>query len=149
MPPEIFESTHKVRPYECDFYGHVNNAIYLNYLEFARMETLEQKQLSLPDLKTMGFMILIRQIDIRYKSPALAGDQIAIRTRLKEYRQASGTFFQEIVRVADQRLLIEADVTWVVVNLAGRPLPIPDPIRRAFGLPLRHQPARGDGGDER
>ena len=37
----------KVRSYECDSYGHVNNAVYLNYLEFARMSALEENGFTL------------------------------------------------------------------------------------------------------
>jgi YbgC/YbaW family acyl-CoA thioester hydrolase len=84
MHNEIFESLHKVRTFECDFYGHVNNAIYLNYLEFARMEVLEKKGLTLTSLKKNGFMIVIRKVEIRFKFPAMAGDQLVIRTTLKE-----------------------------------------------------------------
>ena len=29
-----------VRTYECDSYGHVNNAVYVNYLEYGRMQFL-------------------------------------------------------------------------------------------------------------
>ena len=43
----------KVRSYECDTYGHVNNAVYLNYLEFALMSALEEN----------GFTLNIRKTD--------------------------------------------------------------------------------------
>ena len=94
MFKEIFESFHKVRTFECDYYGHVNNAVYLNYLEFARMEVLEKKGLTLIDLKKNGFMIVIRKVEIRFKFPAMAGDQLVIRTTLKECLRTNGTFHQ-------------------------------------------------------
>lgn len=134
MTGETFESIHKVRTFECDFYGHVNNAIYLNYLEFARMELLEKKGLTLTRLKEMGFMLVIRRIEIWFKSPALAQEQLAIRTSVKEYRRASGTFHQRIVRLSDQKLIAEADVNWVVVNPQGKPVAIPAMILEALGL---------------
>jgi acyl-CoA thioester hydrolase len=123
MHNEIFESLHKVRTFECDFYGHVNNAIYLNYLEFARME-----------VKKNGFMIVIRKVEIRFKFPAMAGDQLVIRTTLKECLRTNGTFHQKILRAPDEKSIAEADVNWVVVNLAGKPVRIPLAITGAFGL---------------
>lgn len=134
MAAEVFESFHKVRPFECDYYGHVNNAIYLNYLEFARMEVLEKKGFTLTGLKNSGLLLVIQRIDISYKWPALAHDQLAIRTVLKEYRRVGATFRQQILRLPDEKLLAEADVTWVVVNSAGRPVAVPPEMRRALGM---------------
>jgi acyl-CoA thioester hydrolase len=134
METEIFESTHKVRDYECDFYGHVNNAIYLNYLEFARMEVLEKKGFTLAGLKAAGFVLVVREIHILYKFPAVAGDIIIIRSRLKSFTNTTGTFHQQIVRDRDEKLLLEADVTWAALNLDGRPVRIPQIIRDGLGL---------------
>ena len=137
MTNEIFESTHKVRSFECDFYGHVNNAIYLNYLEFARMETLEAKGLSLAKIKAEGFMLVIRQIDIHYRFPATVNDVITIRTSMKSHSNTTCTFFQQIVCSSDEKILAEADVTWAVTNLEGRPVRIPQILREALGFAPR------------
>ena len=56
-----------MRTYECDSYGHANNAVYLNYLEYARMEALNRKGLSLKKMKQMGFLIVVRRIEIDYR----------------------------------------------------------------------------------
>ncbi len=134
MEPEIFESYHKVRTFECDYYGHVNNATYLNYLEFARMETLEAKDLTLEKLKRLGFMVLIHRIDIQYLSPSSANDVLVIRTYMKSHRNSSGTFNQQILKQSDERVVVEADVTWVITDLNGRPLRIPQILRDAFNI---------------
>ncbi len=137
MISDIFESTHKVRAYECDFYGHVNNAIYLNYLEFARMEVLETLGLSLRKLKEQGVALVIHRIDISYKFPAVLDDILQIRTTVKSHTNTICTFRQEIFRAADEKLLAAADVTWVCTNLAGRPIRIPQNMRDALGFPPR------------
>lgn len=139
MTAALSESFHTVRAYECDYYGHVNNAIYLNYLEFARMETLDTKGISLSALKNNGFTIVIRRVDITYRAPAVVEDRISIKTYMKSHSQVSGTFHQKISRVEDQAIVAEADVTWVVTNLKGRPVPIPDFIREPFDIPLRRK----------
>ena len=38
----IFEMSWKVRDYECDLQGIVNNAVYMHYLEFTRNEFLNK-----------------------------------------------------------------------------------------------------------
>lgn len=140
MIEDIFESTHRVRAYECDYYGHVNNAIYLNYLEFARMETLEAKGLSLTTLRDEGFQLVILQIDIKYIYPAVTGDLIRICTGMKSYKNTTCTFHQEIFRSSDDKKLADADVTWAVINLQGRPVRIPQVLRDALGFaPLKRK----------
>lgn len=134
MEQEIFISQHKVRTYECDSYGHVNNAIYLNYLEYARMETLEQKGITLDKLRELGCMVFIRRIEIDYKYPAGMDDVLIIRTYIHDHRKISGIFAQDIFRESDEKPIASAKVTWVFTNLHGRPIPIPPIIKDAFGI---------------
>ncbi|MFQ5582873.1 MAG: acyl-CoA thioesterase [Calditrichia bacterium] len=137
MQREIFESRLKVRTYELDSYGHVNNAVYLNYLELARMEVLEAKGLTLDGLKRDGYLLLISRVEIEYKYPAFAGDLLVIRTHLADHRATSGTFAQEIIRQTDQKTIAKARVTWVVTNLQGRPVRMPPAICQAFHIDLK------------
>lgn len=134
MSKETFKSIHKVRSYECDSYGHVNNATYLNFLEFARMEILEKKSLTLDKLKKMGFLVLIRRVEIDYKFPAGMEDILIIKTYVSEHRRTSGTFAQEVIRKNDKKPIAAANVTWVFTNLQGRPVQMPPVIKEAFGI---------------
>ena len=134
MSEIFFESFHKVRSFECDSYGHVNNAIYLNYLEFARMEVLEANDLTLDKLKEQGCFIVIRRIEIDYNYPVIAGDLLIIQTGLDSYGATSGTFVQEIIRQKDKKNIASAKVIWVTVNSKGKPIRIPLKIRTALGL---------------
>lgn len=138
MSKEIFESQLKVRTYECDSYGHVNNATYLNYLEFARMEALENRNLDLKKLKELGFLVLIRRVEIDYLYPASMGDVIVIKTYVHNHRRTSGIFAQDIIREADKKIIANAKVTWVFTNLQGRPIAIPAVIQEAFGISIRN-----------
>ena len=131
---EIFSSYIKVRSYECDLYNHVNNAVYLNYLEFARLEAMEKKEIPLEKLKEMGFMLLVQRIEINYKYPAKMGDRLLIRSHMKSYRKSSGVFHQEIFNEANDHLIAEADVLWASVDMSGRLVRIPEVIRAAFHL---------------
>jgi len=131
---ELFEAYLKVRTYECDSYGHVNNAVYLNYLEYGRMELLGAKGLSLERIKKKGVFIVIRRVEIDYKATAREGDELVVRTYLKGYTKMKGIFCQEILKKSDQTALVKANVTWVFTNLNGRLVPIPEFFRNVLGL---------------
>jgi thioesterase-3 len=73
---KLFSTKHKVRSYECDSYGHVNNAVYLNYLEFGRMEALWQLGFTLDSMKKYGYLVVVRRIEVDYLNPLFIGDEI-------------------------------------------------------------------------
>jgi acyl-CoA thioester hydrolase len=112
-----------VRTYECDSYGHVNNANYLNYLEFARYEFLKDINFDYPYMIKAGYGIYIARIEIDYKRPAFTDDTLEIRSWSIKKGAVSGTLAQEIWRGED--LLIEAKVTWAFVDAKGMPAKIP------------------------
>jgi YbgC/YbaW family acyl-CoA thioester hydrolase len=117
-----------VRSYECDSYGHVNNAVYLNYLEFARHRYLDEIGLPLSALRTAGYAIWVVEITIRYRLPAVTDDPLTILTRPLRRSRVSGALEQRILRGTDE--LATAEVKWVCVNSAGRPAPIPAEFER-------------------
>ena len=129
--PRIFQAHHKVRTYECDLYGHVNNSIYLNFLEYGRFEVMEEMGYDLQKLRReQDIFIVIRRIEIDYKFPAELGDELTIYTRLVQLRRASGAFHQAVVRRRDEKLVADAQVGWVFINSRGRPVTMPPEFRQ-------------------
>ena len=120
----VSECSVRVRTYECDSYGHVNNANYLNYLEFARHELLKDAGFDYQKAVDAGYGVFIARIEIDYKRPALTDDHLTIRTWPLKKGAVKGILAQEIHRGAD--LLAEAKVTWAFVNTkTGMPVRIP------------------------
>jgi acyl-CoA thioester hydrolase len=118
----------RVRSYECDSYGHVNNAVYLNYLEYARHEYLKAIDLPLAELRAGGFSMLVVEIAIHYRKPALADEELIILTRpLKRFR-LSGILSQQIKRGNAE--IADAEVKWACVDPHGRPVPLPERFHR-------------------
>jgi acyl-CoA thioester hydrolase len=107
-----------VRSYECDSYGHVNNAVYLNYLEVARHEFLRDNGISMPDLRASGYGLLVARIAIEYRLPATTDDLLEIRTRPLRKTRIGGVLSQRIARGG--ALVADAEVTWVCVDARGR-----------------------------
>jgi len=108
-----------VRPYECDSYGHVNHAVYVNYLEHARMQFLHAVGFDYKGLIAAGFFTVIARLELAYRQPAYADDELTIETEAGEPRRVGGAFQQVIHRGED--VIAEATVHWCVVNAKGRP----------------------------
>lgn len=118
-------TTFKVRTYECDSYGHVNNAVYLNYLEFGRMDYLQQCGFDYNGCVKAGFYLYVTHVDIFYKSSAYFGDELTIETEPVKLGAVSGTIHQ-IIRNQNGVVCAEADVTWASVNSSsGHPAKMP------------------------
>jgi acyl-CoA thioester hydrolase len=120
----ISECSLQVRSYECDSYSHVNNANYLNYLEFARYEFLKDIGFDYVEAVNSGYGIFIVRIEIDYKKPAITDDRLIIKTWPIKKGAVKGTLAQEIRRGSE--ILAEAQVTWAFVDYkTGIPMRIP------------------------
>ncbi len=131
----IHECALTVRTYECDSYGHVNNAVYLHYLEFARTEYLKSIGFDYPAVVGAGYGLYVARIEIDYKRPAFAGDALRIRSRAVKKGAVSGVMAQEILRGDD--VVAEARVTWAFVDSSGMPCRVP----KEWDLPGLHPEA--------
>lgn len=135
-----FSTKLNVRTYECDLYGHVNNATFLNYLEYGRVEFLKKMGYSLHSLREMGILLLILKIEIEYKKPAYPGDDLVITIDWIKRGNSSAVFNQRIIREADDQTVADALVTWVVTDMKGKPMAVPaeltESFRQAFGADI-------------
>lgn len=116
---------HTVRTYECDSYGHVNNAVYLNYLEYARMEFLHAVGFDYNAVVAEGYSLYVTHIDIYYKMSAFLDDELSIEVYPTKQKHVTGTFHQRVTK-ADGTLVAEADVSWASVDKTGRPSKLPE-----------------------
>lgn len=122
--------THRldVRFRDCDPMGHVNNAVYLTYLEQARLNLwLERWQV---DPRKAGEGIILARAELDFRSPAVYGETLAVRLRVGAIGRSSFTYEYEVVEADAGRLVLSARTVLVWYDYAaGRSVPIPDPIR--------------------
>lgn len=114
-----------VRSYECDSYNHVNNAVYLNYLEHARMDFLHAANFNYKGIVAAGFYLYVTHIDIHYKGSAFLDDKLLVETFPTKLKHVMGEFHQTIKK-EDGTICAEADVTWASVQKDGHPSKIPE-----------------------
>jgi YbgC/YbaW family acyl-CoA thioester hydrolase len=123
----------RIRTYELDSFGHVNNAAYLNYLEEARSEFLKQMGLSFHDFARYGVQLVIIEAHVYYKSPARYGDEIEVSATFRDVRPVSAFIDYTLTEIASGRLIATATTKGAFVDAStGRPVRAPEAFRHAF-----------------
>ncbi len=130
MTEPIFEWELKVRDYECDVQGHVNNANYQHYFEVTRHEFLEKAGLNFYDLHSQGIDAVVSSVQIRYKVPLLGMNKFKCTITRLEKVNVKYIFHQEIIRIPDNGICAKAKIE--VVNLINGKLSKPDIFDKAF-----------------
>jgi acyl-CoA thioester hydrolase len=119
----IFTYTLTVPQNVIDEYGHVNNVIYLQWMQDAAMRHPESISEYKQPENTGWFA---REHRIEYLSPAYAGDEIEIRTWISEIKRVRAIRKYEFVRKIDGKVLTKGETLWIFVQLTtGKPISIP------------------------
>ncbi|MCS7179579.1 MAG: thioesterase family protein [Anaerolineae bacterium] len=128
--PFRFSTTLEVIWRDLDALGHVNNAVYFTYLEYARMKYLQELGLGFRDRREAG--IILAEACCTYHSPLALGERVTIWVRVSEMRRSS--FVLEYrMEGNDGRLVATARTVQVCYDYAaGHPVPIPDQWRAAI-----------------
>jgi len=121
-----------VRSTEIDVNGHVNNAKYLEYLEWGREEWYEQAGLDYQTFLEMGIQTVTVNININYRKECLQNDRLTIKTRPEKVGRTSYVLRQEIYNQKGE-CCADALVTSVTMDVATRKSrEVPDALRKYF-----------------
>jgi len=105
----------KIRGYHIDLYGHVNNARYLEFLEEARWDFLEQ-QAEIDYLMKSGLGLAVVNANVNFRRGAFMGEEIEVLTELTKVGNKSAVIQQKIVLKGTATLIADADITFVVTD---------------------------------
>ncbi|HTF97840.1 MAG TPA: acyl-CoA thioesterase [Cellvibrio sp.] len=131
MDKELFTLDFKVRDYECDMQGIVNNSVYQNYLEHTRHEFLLSKGIDFAELARQKINLVVLRAELDYKQPLTSGDEFYVDTEVVQSSRVRFDFLQNIYRKRDNKLMLTAKITGTSVNERGRPF-LPDVIVKLF-----------------
>ncbi len=120
MDNYIYSLEFKVRDYECDLQGVVNNSVYQNYLEHTRHEFLLSIGHDFAELAKQNIMPMVYRIEIDYKSPLVSGDKFVSVINVSKEGNLKVIFHQDIYRKSDNKLIVKSKVIAVVIT-NGRP----------------------------
>ncbi len=149
-PPQ-FEIAMQARFHEADLLGHVNNAVYLHYMEQAAIEHATSLGLTVEASRAFGGVFVARRHEIEFLRAAFPGDVVRVQTWLMEPHGARITRCYQIYRADDlatepftgrvsrpspplspQKVLVRAVTEWVFMSEDGRPRRIPEGILALF-----------------
>ena len=100
----IFDLNMKVRDYECDLQGIVNNANYQHYIEHTRHEFLLSRGISFAELHEKGIDAVVARLNMAFKTPLRSRDEFVSRLALTKEG------IKDIYRLPDLKSVIRATV---------------------------------------
>jgi acyl-CoA thioester hydrolase len=125
--PAAFTGTHQVLPEEIDEYEHVNNTVYLQWLDAIAWAHSAKLGLSLEQCLALRRGMAVRHTRVDYWDAALLGDSLLIATWLVacDGRLRCTRRF-DILRIADGKRVLEAEIDYFCMNLdTGKPVRFP------------------------
>ena len=129
-----YQISMKVRDYECDIQGVVNNGVYFNYLEHARHEFLLSRGLDFAALARQKVNLVVTRAELDYKSSLQSGDEFWVGLNVEQSSKLRFSFFQDIYRSTDNKLALQAVIVGTALNEKGRPF-FPDYLIDLFKAP--------------
>ena len=106
MQDYVWES--KVRDYELDSQGIVNNAVYFSYFEECRNQYARSLGVDLRQYFEAGYNLVLASIKVEYKRSLLTQDEFYVTAKVKEMVKKHILFAQEIRRKKDNKLIATA-----------------------------------------
>src|SRR5262245_11355460 len=103
--PAIYEHSHTVEPEEIDALGHAGNIHYLRWTQAAALAHSAAQGWPEEAYQQLGLGWVVRSHEIEYLRPALAGDELIVRTWVARFKRVTSLRRYQILRKVDSRLL--------------------------------------------
>jgi acyl-CoA thioester hydrolase len=132
MSSARFEMVIPVLPGDIDDQNHVNNTVYLRWVQ--DIATAHWRAVASPNAQNASRWEVLRH-EIDYKGPATLGDEVVLCTWVGEATRLTFERFTEIRRNRDGRLLSQARTLWCQVDAqTGRPVRVSADVRAQFSI---------------
>jgi len=132
MSSAPFEMTISVVPEDIDEQNHVNNTVYLRWVQ--EVATAHWQAIASSEAQEgIGWVVVRHEID--YKAPVGLGDDVVLRTWVGKATRLTFERFTEILRRSDGQLLSKARTLWCPINAqTGRPVRVSLEVREQFSV---------------
>jgi acyl-CoA thioester hydrolase len=133
--PAVFETRVTVSEADLDQLGHVNNLVYLRWMQDVALAHSAAQGWPAKAYHDLGAGWVVRTHHIEYRLPALLGDEVLLRTWVADMKKVTSLRRYRILRVKDthEATLAVAETDWAFVNYTtGLPKRIPPEVAGAF-----------------
>lgn len=124
-PPQVVETTLRVRYAETDAMGVVYHANYLVWFEVGRGDYFRACGQDYGQWEQQGILLPVTEAYARYHAPARFGELIAVRTRIQEIKSRSVTLAYDVVAAAGHTRLVSGWTRHVCMDAEGRSQRLP------------------------
>jgi acyl-CoA thioester hydrolase len=130
LPPQ--EIQFRVRYAETDQMGVVYHTNYLIWCEMGRTDFIRTLGMSYAEMERAGVSLAVSELSARFHAAARYDDMIRVKTTLADVRSRMITFDYLVSNAETDQRLVTARTTLVSLDRAGRPVALPDELRRLF-----------------
>jgi acyl-CoA thioester hydrolase len=131
--PERYEIRRHVEPGDIDELGHVNNIVYLRWVQDAAVA--HWRALATPEQQAALVWVVVRH-EIDYRHPALEREELIVRTWVGTASRSTFERHTEVVRASDARLLARARTLWFPLDARTlKPAAVGPDVRARFSVP--------------
>ncbi|WP_420209682.1 YbgC/FadM family acyl-CoA thioesterase, partial [Escherichia coli] len=125
--------------FHLDVYQHVNNARYLEFLEEARWDGLENSE-SFQWLTAHNIAFVVVNININYRRPAVLGDVLTVTSQVQQLNGKSGVLSQVVTLDPEGQVVADALITFVCIDLkTQKALPLEGELLIQWGNGMQSQ----------
>jgi len=122
----------EARSYELDSYGHLNQAVSVQWFEHGRLAHLRERGMTYTSIpEEYGVHVMVLRQDVTYRRQILLGDRFRMTSSVVRLGKTSFTWRHALLPLDDPHSgpAVEAAVTMVAVGPDGRAAPLPDGLR--------------------
>jgi acyl-CoA thioester hydrolase len=123
----------RVRHYECDAFGHLNNTNYVRYMQETAFDASAAAGYDQERYRQMGVQWLIHATEIEYLQPVYFGDTVEVKTWVADFRKVSSRRAYEITLAKSGELAARGFSDWAFLEAgSGKPAMIPAELANGF-----------------